>query len=193
MEHGKKLSITYRNIYHTWFACFMMLLKKIRIRCSGKLINFWFLHLKKTTHLAIQTFFGSVVLSSSYSHFSLIHVNLLPKGWGSFEMLDSFEWAVGRVEGSRCPGTPNRRGSKQHSLKEKSINRGWMTVCFCMPWAILHSSHTVTKALVATHQHSGATFLIISNAKTDHCSWVEIHCKSHCLALPNLPHLQLGV
>lgn len=129
----KKLSITYRNIYHTLFACFMMLLKKICIRCSGKLINFWFLHLKKNTHLAIQTFFGSVMLSSSYSHFSHIHVNLLPKGWRSFEMLDSFEWAVGRVEGSRCPGTPNRRGSKQHSLKEKSTNRGWMTVCFCCP------------------------------------------------------------
>lgn len=68
-----------------------------------------------------------------------------------------------------------------------------MSVCFCVLWAILHSSHTVTKALVATHQLSVATFLIISNAKAYHCNWVEIHCKSHSLALPKLPHLQLGM
>lgn len=51
----KNLSITYKNIYHTKFAYFMMLLKKLCTSFSRKFINFWFYKPENTAHLAIQT------------------------------------------------------------------------------------------------------------------------------------------
>lgn len=105
--------------------CLFYVIEKLCTSFSQKLINFWFYTWKyctlSNTNIAWQCCVVFLIFSVSQ-----IHVNLLlPKGWSSFGMLDSFEWVVGRVEGSKCPGTPNRRGSKQHSLKEKSINKGW--------------------------------------------------------------------